>query len=96
MKNRTYICEKCGELKRYAYDGYFDAIHYINYDKKYIHCGLIMKISSDEQAYVATHLKKMEKRLNWFKKGAYALKGSSKKRQKWKAAIVSNMQVLIM
>lgn len=44
-----------------------------------------MEPLSHEQAYVATHLDK-DDRLHWYKKGAFILKGFSK-RKRWLAAV---------
>lgn len=78
MKNRTYICQHCGEIKR-GHDEGRDAL------STQRHCDFPMEPLSHEQAYVATHLEK-DDRLHWFKKGAFILKGPSK-RKRWLAAV---------
>lgn len=78
MKNRTFICRQCGEIKRHPDEGR-------NEPSSQKHCEIFMEPLSHEQAYVATHLEKSD-RLGWYEMGANILKGPSK-RKRWLPAL---------
>jgi hypothetical protein len=78
MRNRTYICKYCGEVKRCTDEGR-DAV------SSRRHCDFPLEPLSHEQGYAATHLAK-EDRPSWYSKGAHILKGPSK-RKRWIAAV---------
>lgn len=80
MKNKAYLCTKCGTLKRLNDDIYSPL-------KNNYHCNILMEPLSSEQSFVAFHLESGE-RLNWFIKGGHIMKGNSRKKR-WIPAIKS-------
>ena len=80
MKNKAYLCTKCGTLKRLNDDIYSPLEN--NY-----HCDILMEPLTSEQSFVAFHLG-IEERLDWFSKGGHILKGNSRKKR-WTPAFKS-------
>ena len=81
MNNRTYICSKCGKIKRLTEEE-------SEFPGSNTHCDQTMKPLSHIQAYAITNSRiDLKSRLDWFKKGGHILKGRSKSREKWVPAI---------